>query len=38
MTKNVVRITTSVGLLILTGVMVLLAKYINPVIFSFYPA
>ena len=38
MTKNIVRITTSVGLLILTGVMVLLAKYINPVIFSFYPA
>ena len=37
MTKNIVRITTSVGLLILTGVMVLLAKYINPVIFSFYP-
>lgn len=38
MTKNIVRVTTSVGLLVLTVVMVLLAKYINPVIFSFYPA
>lgn len=38
MTKNIVRVTTSIGLLLLTVVMVLLAKYINPVIFAFYPA
>lgn len=37
MTKNILRLTLSAGLLLLTGVMVLLANYINPVIFSFYP-
>lgn len=38
MTKNIVRVTTSIGLLLLTVVLILLAKYINPVIFAFYPA
>lgn len=38
MTKNILRVTTSIGLLVLTVVMVLLAKYLNPIIFSFYPS
>lgn len=35
--KTIVRVTTAVGLLVLTAVAVLLAKYLNPLIFSFYP-
>lgn len=37
MTKTILRFTLSVGLLLLTGVMVLLANYLNPLIFAFYP-
>lgn len=38
MTKNIVRVITAVSLLVLTVGMVLLAKYINPFVFLFYPA
>lgn len=38
MTKTILRLTTSASLLVLTGVALLLANYLTPVIFSFYPA
>lgn len=38
MTKTILRLITSAGLLLLTGVLLLLANYLTPVFFSFYPA
>lgn len=38
MTKTILRLTTSAGLLLLTGILLLLANYLTPVFFSFYPA
>lgn len=38
MTKTILRLTASASLLVLTGVMLLLANYLTPVIFAFYPA
>ena len=37
MTKTILRLTLSGVLLVLTGIMVLLANLLTPVVFSFYP-
>lgn len=38
MTKTILRLTASAGLLVLTGILLLLANYLNPLFFAFYPA
>lgn len=37
MTKTILRLTLSGALLVLTGIMVLAAKFLTPFVFSFYP-
>ena len=37
MTKTILRLTLSGALVVLTGIMILAAKFLTPVVFSFYP-